>query len=142
MGRESGRKVYYHHIIVERSVKSILSEQIKKQAILVKCDSELLHGTNSSSYDSKSNEISIVKRSAQNFPSNFREPDYDIEITSEVTGRAPTPELTIGVKQSGYIVDDELTVKPGAPLNMEISLDQIKGYLWSVSFQYEGYGHW
>ena len=26
---------------------------------------------------------------------------YDIEITSEVTGRAPTPELTIGVKQSG-----------------------------------------
>ena len=26
---------------------------------------------------------------------------YEIEITSEVTGRAPTPELTIGVKQSG-----------------------------------------
>ena len=83
---------------------------------------------------------------------------YEIEITSEVTGRAPTPELTIGVKQSGkcynfffiltfhyrykenmmklntlishliinpgYVIDDELTVKPGTPLNMEISLDQ------------------
>jgi len=118
--RESGRKVYYHNIIMERESQSAF----KKQAILVKCDSELLHGTNSSSYDSESNKISIVKRSAQNFPPNFQEPDYDIEITSEVTGRAPTPELTIGVKQSGYVIDDELTVKPGTPLNMEISLDQ------------------
>ena len=24
----------------------------------------------------------------------------------------------------GYVIDDELTVKPGTPLNMEISLDQ------------------
>jgi len=118
--RESGRKVYYHHIVIEHA----LSNKFKKQAILVKCDSELLHGTNSSSFDSKLNEVSIVKRSAQNFPANFQEPDYEIEITSEVTGRAPTPELTIGVKQSGYVIDDELTVKPGTPLNMEISLDQ------------------
>ena len=28
---------------------------------------------------------------------------YEIEITSEVTGRAPTPQLSIGVKQSGKI---------------------------------------
>ena len=39
-----GRKVYYHHIVIEHA----LSETFKKQAILVKCDSELLHGTNSS----------------------------------------------------------------------------------------------
>ena len=25
---------------------------------------------------------------------------------------------------AGYVIDDELTVKPGTPLNMEISLDQ------------------
>ena len=25
---------------------------------------------------------------------------------------------------TGYVIDDELTVKPGTPLNMEISLDQ------------------
>lgn len=122
--RESGRKVYYHHIIIEHANHPSLSKKFKKQAILVKCDSELLHGTNSSSYDSELNEVSIVKRSAQNFPPNFQEPDYEIEITSEVTGRAPTPELTIGVKQLGYVIDDELTVKPGTPLNMEISLDQ------------------
>ena len=48
---------------------------------------------------------------------------YDIEITSEVVGRAPIPELIIGVKQAGVLIDDELTVKPGTPLNMEINLD-------------------
>ena len=39
------------------------------------------------------------------FPSVF---SYDIEITSEVTGRAPTPELTIGVKQSGNFYSNKL----------------------------------
>ena len=46
-----GRKVYYHHIIVERAKQPTLSSGYKKQAILVKCDSELLHGTNSSRYE-------------------------------------------------------------------------------------------
>ena len=32
--------------------------------------------------------------------------------------------LSYTYTNSGYIVDDELTVKPGTPLNMEISLDQ------------------
>ena len=36
-----------------------------------------------------------------NYSCGFSSYSYDIEITSEVTGRAPTPELTIGVKQSG-----------------------------------------
>ena len=45
-----GRKVYYHHIIVERAKQPTLYSGYKKQAILVKCDSELLHGTNSSRY--------------------------------------------------------------------------------------------
>ena len=37
----------------------------------------------------------------QNYLCGFSLNSYEIEITSEVTGRAPTPELTIGVKQSG-----------------------------------------
>ena len=28
------------------------------------------------------------------------------------------------ISNTGYVIDDELTVKPGTPLNMEISLDQ------------------
>ena len=42
------------------------------------------------------------------FPSVF---SYDIEITSEVTGRAPTPELTIGVKQSGNFCSNKFFEK-------------------------------
>ena len=34
---------------------------------------------------------------------------YEIEITSEVTGRAPIPELTIGVKQSGKLKNKHIS---------------------------------
>ena len=47
----------------------------------------------------------------------------DIEITSEVTGTAPIPVLNVGVRQDGTLIDDELNVKPGTPLNMEVYLD-------------------
>merc|ERR1711963_372715 len=77
--------------------------------------------TNASSYDSEVSEISIVKRQAD-FPVNFQE-DSDIEITSEVTGTAPVPVLNVGVRQAGTLIDDELNVKPGTPLNMEVYLD-------------------
>ena len=33
-------------------MESVIQSAFKKQAILVKCDSELLHGTNSSRYES------------------------------------------------------------------------------------------
>ena len=50
---------------------------------------------------------------------------YDVEITGEVEGRAPVPVLNVGVRQDGTLVDDELNVKPGTPLNMEVYLDSI-----------------
>lgn len=61
------------------------------------------------------------------FPSS-----YDIEITSEITARAPVPELTIGVKQAGFLIGDELTVQPGTPLDMEIYLDDASKDVYGV----------
>ena len=101
-------------------------------------------------------------------------PSYDIEITDEIVGRAPIPELIVGVKQdgnpifwlslliftythslshemsmsflifflllyfntynshTGTLIDEELTVKPGTPLNMEIYLDRISADIYGL----------
>jgi len=114
LNKNTGRTVYYHRVVVE------YKDTTPKQAFLVKCDTGLTP-TNASSYDSEVSEISLVKRQAD-FPVNFRE-DSDIEITSEVTGQAPIPVLNVGVRQDGTLIDDELNVKPGTPLNMEVYLD-------------------
>jgi hypothetical protein len=76
-----------------------------------------------SSYDAEVESVSLVKRQAD-FPLNFRE-EQDVEITDTVTGTAPIPVLNVGVRQGGTLVDDELNVKPGTPLNMEVYLDSI-----------------
>jgi len=122
--KQAGRKVFYHRLIMEYADR-------KKQALIVRCDSDVFRAENATSYDSDVDHMSLVKRSAQ-FPANFEEPDYDIEITSEVTGRAPIPELIVGVKQAGVLIDDELTVKPGTPLNMEIELDAESADIYGV----------
>jgi len=114
LNKNTGRTVYYHRVVME------YKDETPKQAFLVKCDMGLTP-TNASSYDSEVSEISIVKRQAD-FPVNFQE-DSDIEITSEVTGKAPIPVLNVGVRQDGTLIDDELNVKPGTPLNMEVYLD-------------------
>jgi len=117
--KQQGSKVYYHRVILELPGKN-------KQALTVRCD-----GTTKTS-STNSSTSSIVKRSPQVFPPFFQEPDYDIEITSEITGRAPVPELIVGVRQEGVLIDDELTVKPGTPLNMEISLDTESADIYGV----------
>jgi len=114
LNKNTGRTVYYHRVVME------YKDTTPKQAFLVKCDMGLTP-TNASSYDSEVSEISLVKRQAD-FPVNFQE-DSDIEITSEVTGTAPIPVLNVGVRQDGTLIDDELNVKPGTPLNMEVYLD-------------------
>jgi len=116
VNKQTDSKVYYHRVIVE------YSDNTPKESILVKCDTDLTPLGNSS-YDSEIEALSLVKRQAD-FPVNFRE-DSEVEITSEVTGHAPTPVLNIGVRQDGILIDDELNVKPGTPLNMEIYLDNI-----------------
>ena len=43
-----------------------------------------------------------------------------IEITSEISGMAPIPELSVGVRQGNNLIGDTLTVAPGEPLQMEV----------------------
>merc|ERR1711988_576908 len=113
LDKATGRKTFYHRIITE-------FESRPKQVFLVKCDTSI------------KNEAVIVKRSARpQFPS-FREVDYDIEITDEIVGRAPIPELIVGVKQDGTLIDEELTVKPGTPLNMEIYLVNLSADIYGL----------
>lgn len=61
----------------------------RKSVFLVKCDA----GFNSTD----SEVVRLAKRSPQDFD-NFRE--GDVEITGEVTGRAPIPQLIVGVRQN------------------------------------------
>jgi len=114
LNRETGRTVYYHRIVLE------YKNQPGKEAITVKCDTGLTPLSNST-YDAEVESVSLVKRQAD-FPLDFKE-ESEIEITSEVTGTAPVPLLNVGVRQAGTLIDDELNVKPGTPLNMEVYLD-------------------
>ncbi|XP_037793820.1 uncharacterized protein LOC119589275 [Penaeus monodon] len=70
-----------------------------------------------------------VKRDV--LPPEFAEPDY-IEITSEVTGRAPIPILRVGVRQNGNLVDGEINVRPGTPLTMEVYLDNTSAGTYGI----------
>lgn len=119
----TNRVVFYHRVVVE------YSDETPKEWILVKCDSGLTPLRNST-YESEIEEISLVKRQAD-FPLGFHE-DYEVEITSEVTGHAPTPVLNVGVRQDGTLIDDQLNVKPGTPLNMEIFLDSESAAIYGL----------
>jgi hypothetical protein len=110
VNKQTKSKLYYHRVIVE------YHDQTPKEAIVVKCSSGISSAGNSSEIET----VSVVKRQA-GFGPGFREDD--VEITSEVTGFAPPPLLNVGVRQDGVLIDDELNVKPGTPLNMEVYLD-------------------
>jgi len=117
VNKNTGRKVFYHRVVVEYGDKA------PKDAFLVKCDTGVNTLNTTQSYDVEIEGLSLVKRQAE-FPEFFREEDY-IEITDTVEASAPIPELTVGVRQSGTLIDNELNVKPGTPLNMEVYLDSI-----------------
>jgi len=114
LNRNTGRAVFYHRVVLE------YKDRPGKESIMVKCDTGLTPLLNST-YDAEVESVSLVKRQAD-FPLDFKE-ESEIEITSEVTGTAPVPVLNVGVRQAGTLIDDELNVKPGTPLNMEVYLD-------------------
>merc|ERR1712214_87045 len=105
-------------------------EKEGKDAFLVKCDTGITPLNKTAAYDVEVEQLSIVKRQAE-FPENFRE-DYDVEITGEVEGRAPVPVLNVGVRQAGTLIDNELNVKPGTPLNMEVYLDSVSAEVYGL----------
>merc|ERR1712115_652091 len=124
--RNTGRKVFYHRVVVEYGDKA------PKDVFLVKCDTGYStgHGLNGTA-DVEVEPLSVVKRQAE-FPANFRE-DYDVLIDEDVVeGHAPVPVLNVGVRQSGTLIDNELNVKPGTPLNMEVYLDTVSAKVYGL----------
>lgn len=59
----------------------------------------------------------------------------DLEITS-LTKNAPVPMLKVGVRQGGNIVNGELNVNPGTPLQMEIFLDKESAPIYGLLVSY------
>ena len=55
-----------------------------------------------------------------------------LEITKEITATAPEPILSVMVRQDGQEVDTSLNVRPGAPLDMEISLDDTSSSTYGI----------
>ncbi|XP_046810568.1 uncharacterized protein LOC111677810 [Lucilia cuprina] len=75
----------------------------------------------------------IVRRDV--LPAGFQEPE-DIEITTSLIKKAPEPRLAIGVSQNGKRVTGDLTVTPGTPLTMEITLDQESAPIYGLGVNY------
>merc|ERR1711936_1170462 len=122
----TGRTVFYHHVVVEHKDRA-------KEAIMVRCDMGLQGSNNASSYDAEVEAVSLVKRQAD-FGDNFREAIIDnIRDIEEVKGYGPTPILSVGVRQAGTLIDDELRVKPGTPLNMEVYLDSVSADVYGLA---------
>ncbi|KFB43944.1 AGAP005350-PA-like protein [Anopheles sinensis] len=114
----TGYKVFYHRIIVEGD------PEVGKDVISVKCiasgpNYNVTHG--------------IVKRDV--LPAGFQEPE-DLEITSSIERNAPVPSLSIQIRQGDKLVTGDLTVSPGANLQMEIALDNSSAPIYGLGVNY------
>lgn len=115
----TGKKVFYHRIIVEGE-----QEQMGKEIVSVKCI------TSGPSYNVTHG---IVKRDV--LPAGFQEPE-DLEITTSILGTAPEPSLGIKIRQGDKLVSGDLNVSPGAHLQMEISLDNTSAPIYGLGVNY------
>ncbi|XP_046404031.1 uncharacterized protein LOC124169460 [Ischnura elegans] len=102
----------YHHKIVMESKNS--HGGTSKEIVFVKC---IIKG---------------VTRSKRNvLPAGFKEPEV-LDITTSLTEYAPEPLLSAGVRQGGRPVTGELSVSPGASLQLEISLDPVSAPVYGL----------
>lgn len=60
----------------------------------------------------------------------------DLEITTELTERAPEPQLSVGVRQGGQPVTGELNVNPGTALQMDVYLDKASAPVYGLLVSY------
>ncbi|XP_026471751.1 uncharacterized protein LOC113376037 [Ctenocephalides felis] len=111
----SGKRVYYHKIIVESE-----DPTTPKEIINVKCAGEAKNHT-------------LTRRNV--LPAGFQEPE-DLEITNSFVKDAPEPILGVGVRQAGRLVTGELNVSPGTPLQMEIFLDNGSAPVYGILATY------
>ncbi|XP_043237764.1 uncharacterized protein LOC122389629 isoform X1 [Amphibalanus amphitrite] len=107
---KTGQRMYSHQVVIEH-------ESGMKESLRLHC---AYNGNGTVQHE----DHNIVRRSPQGdgWPSGFQEPEI-LEITEEITATAPEPVLGVVVRQDGQEIDTSLNVRPGAPLDMEISLD-------------------
>lgn len=60
----------------------------------------------------------------------------ELDITPLQDYHAPIPNLSVGVRQGGELVDGELNVSPGTPLSMEIYLDKNSAPVYGLGVTY------
>lgn len=63
-------------------------------------------------------------------------PLRDLDISTDVIGKAPEPVLGVGVRQGGQLVSENLNVSPGTPLQMEIFLDKSSAPVYGLGVNY------
>lgn len=66
----------------------------------------------------------------------FLLPFRDLDISTDVIGKAPEPVLGVGVRQNGNLVSENLNVSPGTPLQMEIFLDKNSSTVYGLGVNY------
>ncbi|XP_071445720.1 uncharacterized protein qsm [Hetaerina americana] len=109
--RMTDQRVYHHRIIMESKNSH---GGTSKEIVFAKCI------------------IGGVSRNKRNvLPAGFKEPE-ELEITTSLTEYAPEPILSAGVRQGGRPVTGELSVSPGASLQLEISLDPISAPVYGL----------
>ncbi|XP_046742241.1 uncharacterized protein LOC124408946 [Diprion similis] len=129
LNKMTGKKVYYHRIIVEEPTDS------SKHTFTVKCGiTEVTVPLKSvkSGLNLTPNRTILHRRS---LPDDFEESEV-IGTIEDVLGTAPTPTLSVGVRQGGNLVTGELHVSPGTPLQMEIYLDTISAPTYGILTTY------
>ncbi|VVC46170.1 Zona pellucida domain [Cinara cedri] len=115
----TGMVTYYHQIVIEKD-GGRANEELKS-LLNVKC------------WFSGNKNHTVAKRNV--LPAGFQEPE-DLEITTSLTKTAPVPVLKMGVRQGDHIVNGELNVNPGTPLQMEISLDNTSAPIYGLLVNY------
>lgn len=70
-------------------------------------------------------------------PADFYEmPPEQLDLGMNATGRAPVPILNVAVLQNGQMIDKEINVHPGTPLEMVIYLDDKSAKVYGLLASY------
>ncbi|CAB0042048.1 unnamed protein product [Trichogramma brassicae] len=112
----TGQKVYFHKVIVEEPSVS------NKHMFTVKCSiTEVAVHQQLPNVFTETNNHTLLRRSV--LPEDF-EADANTPVLGMLEGNASEPKLLFNVRQGSKIIKDELVVKPGTPLQMEIYLSE------------------
>lgn len=96
-------------------------QQTEGQATKPKNERSVATNSAASNNGSSSARLEIVE---DELPPDFYEmPPEQLDLGMNATGRAPVPILNVAVLQNGQVIDSEINVHPGTPLEMVIYLD-------------------